>query len=874
MFKFTRQIDNDGAYSNEKKPGFLSSLSSLSLTSSWADSSQPPTSGADNNGEPRSAHGRDWIKGVVICSWVVATVLTLNTILTVIAAGIAYSKNGETSFSFAALYTGKCSTAKQWTTGMHFVINVLSTAMLGASNYCLQCLASPSRAQVDDAHKKRISVRIGVPNIWDLLSRQRGKRQLLGWLLIATSLPIHMIYNSAIFFALGPQEYAAVVAPAGPLAGDTWADFDKCFVPNIGVDFATANATMSRSDLQTLSKEDCLNKFAQDYVSGHSMVILVTNESMRKNEPLAFMGTGNTAIGSKSGSPYSWLCEGDFDCTKDMAEEVMGNWTVRPVRFSLPIVQYSVLTESGPKNETGWLYTNRGPLADPPDVRRLNEMFDTYPYEDELQAELDNPSNWVNASFADSITIFGHDVMCPAQNPDDGQLRGDETYPIEHCLTAPSEPACQLVFSPTICLVVIGCNLVKLICTILAATDTREDVFLTIGDAIASFLTHPDPTTVGSCLLSKTLAHAGSQGWRKDDKKNRILRQIPNDHAVVNTSPNPLQLPGRKRWAQAVSVGRWVFTFTVIISMIIPAIYLLCLGIADYNRGYGTKTIWSSGLGEPTASGVIDGIHRPKGTAGIFSMALLANVPQILVSFAYFLLNNLLTIMLSAVEYNIYARHKKPLRVSWPRGQQRSTYYLSLPYRYSFPLLATSAVLHWLVSQSLFFVQIVTFDMHGARLPSDEEIVSVGHSSVATIFTIVVGGLLPIASLLLGLRRFKSPMPLAGECSAAISAACHPPTPSTDDDANHALKPVQWGEVPGGYQSPNLSALTFSNRVTGEMDPRTQSESQQRLISYSNSLDDSDQRHGSGSCTVESGVYHCSFSSGEVYEPSKGRLYI
>jgi hypothetical protein len=76
---------------------------------------------------------------------------------------------------------------------LHLVINILSTAMLGASNYCMQCLASPSRSQVDEAHKKQVWLRIGVPNIWDLLRRQRGKRQLLGWVLLLTSWPIHLM---------------------------------------------------------------------------------------------------------------------------------------------------------------------------------------------------------------------------------------------------------------------------------------------------------------------------------------------------------------------------------------------------------------------------------------------------------------------------------------------------------------------------------------------------------------------------------------------------------------------------------------------------------------------------------------------------------
>ena len=42
-----------------------------------------------------------------------------------------------------------------------------------------------------------------------------------------------------------------------------------------------------------------------------------------------------------------------------------------------------------------------------------------------------------------------------------------------------------------------------------------------------------------------------------------------------------------------------------------------------------------------------------------------------------------------------------------------------------------------------------------------------------------------------GLRRYKGGIPLAGSCSAAISAACHPLV----DEGDVAQVPVKWGVV-------------------------------------------------------------------------------
>jgi hypothetical protein len=119
-------------------------------------------------------------------------------------------------------------------------------------------------------------------------------------------------------------------------------------------------------------------------------------------------------------------------------------------------------------------------------------------------------------------------------------------------------------------------------------------------------------------------------------------------------------------------------------------------------------------------------------------------------------------------------------------------------------------------------------------------------------------------------------MPLAAQCSAAISAACHPATPSGDGGIDHAVKAVQWGEIPGIYTSP--SRLTFSNRVdvgvelSREADYGTGSGSDdQRQMLAGTSLD-VDGLTWSGA--VELGFYHCSFTSEDVLEPSRGRVYI
>jgi hypothetical protein len=138
--------------------------------------------------------GQEWIKGAMLCALVTALIGILNAILTIIAAGIAYSKKASDShFTYAELYQGDCSITSNWTTGMHLVINVLSSILLAASNYVMQCLSAPSRADIDKAHSKGNWLDIGtlsVRNFWvtDV------KSKILWGLLCVSSLPIHMLF--------------------------------------------------------------------------------------------------------------------------------------------------------------------------------------------------------------------------------------------------------------------------------------------------------------------------------------------------------------------------------------------------------------------------------------------------------------------------------------------------------------------------------------------------------------------------------------------------------------------------------------------------------------------------------------------------------
>jgi hypothetical protein len=205
--------------------------------------------------------------------------------------------------------------------------------------------------------------------------------------------------------------------------------------------------------------------------------------------------------------------------------------------------------------------------------------------------------------------------------------------------------------------------------------------------------------------------------------------------------------------------------------------------------------------------------------ASITAQVVLANTPQLVLSCAYLFYNDLFTRMLLTKEWLSYSTTRKSLRVSRPvaGSEQRSTYFLQLPYRYSLPMIIASIGLHWLVSQSIYSVFITAKDYS-----QGPEVVDLGYrmsglqySPLALILALALSGAMILVTLGFSIFR-KYPetgMPLARSSTLAISSACH----SAPGDEAAALQAVMWGAVEdkkrrGKFQvcfsSKEVSALT------------------------------------------------------------------
>lgn len=179
-----------------------------------------------------------------------------------------------------------------------------------------------------------------------------------------------------------------------------------------------------------------------------------------------------------------------------------------------------------------------------------------------------------------------------------------------------------------------------------------------------------------------------------------------------------------------------------------------------------------------------------------------ANSFQVLVSSLYLFYNNILTHQIIADELISFIREKKTLRVSFPQHSlQRSSYFLSLPWRYALPLMVAFITLHWLVSQSVFTVQTTAYGpgQDGAPIPSTNAS-RLGYSPLGILLTTILGAVLILALVANSCRRYKyvvpARLPRMATDSSTIRALCG----SANEDREAHLYPVQLGIVVRGLE--------------------------------------------------------------------------
>jgi hypothetical protein len=129
-----------------------------------------------------------WRLGVIIALGISIFVLITNIILLIIGS----RKNGGYVNGICTLNHGNAGPIQSQGLTYHIIINILSTALLTSSNYCMQILSAPSREELDWAHAHGTWLDIGIISFRNL--RYVKRERLVFWLILGlSSLPLHLL---------------------------------------------------------------------------------------------------------------------------------------------------------------------------------------------------------------------------------------------------------------------------------------------------------------------------------------------------------------------------------------------------------------------------------------------------------------------------------------------------------------------------------------------------------------------------------------------------------------------------------------------------------------------------------------------------------
>ncbi|KAL2066537.1 hypothetical protein VTL71DRAFT_2608 [Oculimacula yallundae] len=375
-----------------------------------------------------------------ICFGLAFLVLTVN-----VSALAVFRTKWTAHDDFGTLFHGDCKVSARISTLAHLVINILSTLLLASSNLCMQLLASPTRREVDAAHKKGLWVDIGTPSFRNL--KAIHKLRLIVWCILGlSSLPLHFFYNSVIAPTIPVNSYTwAMVTPAfmsgaawnvsetryyqthwPGFSGEDWASpsFDIHFDTQIRTiqEVYTGRLHLQNSSFLRLENADCFTQYRKLF-GNHSDLLLITK------------GVHIPAASNKYQIPPEYV---------PSAETIMSN---------------SLLAYGRSRSETweaGWLFCSN-----------TNAIECIQP--------------------ADNVNVTGWNIG---------------GFEIDYCLSAQQslENRCSVQYSSSLLIVICVFNATKLCCiafTIVHFLRRRDPSLSILGGAMASFLQYPDLNTTG-----------------------------------------------------------------------------------------------------------------------------------------------------------------------------------------------------------------------------------------------------------------------------------------------------------------------------------------------------------------------------------------
>lgn len=375
----------------------------------------------------------------------------------------------------------------------------------------------------------------------------------------------------------------------------------------------------------------------------------------------------------------------------------------------------------------------------------------------------------------------------------------DQWMEVSECYVATDPDVCALQINWPLLIIATGCNLLKILVVFASqlGLGSRFKPAMSIGDVAKFFLSRSEGAT------------------EKTTFKRQVFRKT-NAASEIETRAIPGASTAKQRGSLLSSTSKtlWAWIWTLILGCIIALLALgFTLDTSDLFQHFGPSPRQDiAGLFE----GPSDIQSLDESPSNNFTVALEANMLQLVLSIVTVIVQDLLLSSAAILEWAEYASSTDGLRVSDPKGSQRSSPIMSLPFIWATMSMTTLTIAHWLVSESISVnhVQIFSFtstdESDGPNHWSEIFFAASKTASFVTAIYLILGTTGLVLSL--HFKGVPSSVPRIGNNSRMIEVVCQR---ARYEDADMVTKPLKWGVLRESGMN-GLLRLGFSAVEVGE----------------------------------------------------------
>ena len=219
-----------------------------------------------------------WKLGIALSAVALILCLIVELAMLIIAlrADAKRTSTGTTQYD-GVMIEGSCETVRRYTTLLSLPINIIATLLIGISNYAMQILSAPSEREVRTAHAKQRSLQLGTTSPANM--RFLDGRKTMMWLMMGlTSIPVHLLANSAFFASLQTNNYGIAVVTSDYKQDSLWSN---CALQNSTQALPWTNLSCDiwrrSAKYEELSPTECIKRYSSPIIDQFSNVILISN---------------------------------------------------------------------------------------------------------------------------------------------------------------------------------------------------------------------------------------------------------------------------------------------------------------------------------------------------------------------------------------------------------------------------------------------------------------------------------------------------------------------------------------------------------------------------------------------------------------------